>query len=449
MGYIEKRGASSWRICASVRTPLGQLLEDRYTVRMDPSLPESVQRQDAEQELRKAEKRLQQQAGTSWTVRSWSREWIDKLLKPDASPVTISNYEYLLNSRILPALGDYPLEDLTPALLTDWMIKLRSDARKTTRKPETQLARARRESEERALVPKSKLQKPLSAKTALNYYGCRSAMLAAAVRLGFIEHNPMDRVQRPKQKKNHKRRLTEEDAVRLIRALDDLPPEDRCYRLAVLLALLCGLRLGEVTALRYTDISWKKQTISIGRSRKYTSANGTFEADPKTDSAVRTIALPPSMIDLLTENWDQDAMDQIDYGIEDEKAGRPYRYKSTGMIIHNRFGQPLNKDTPSKWFRKWADAQGYPQITFHDLRHAHASILVAHNVDIAAIASRMGHSDATVTLSTYTHPFEIHDRLVADVLDKLLQPDPQKAPADPDPEDPADPDPADPAAAPG
>ena len=119
------------------------------------------------------------------------------------------------------------------------------------------------------------------------------------------------------------------------------------------------------------------------------------------------------------------------------------------MIIHNRFGQPLNKDTPSKWFRRWADAQGYPQITFHDLRHAHASILVANNVDIAAIASRMGHSDATVTLSTYTHPFEIHDRLAADVLDKLLQPDPQKAPADPDPEDPADPDPADPAAAPG
>ena len=449
MGYIEKRGRSSWRICPSVRTPTGQLLADRYTVRMDPSLPESVQRRDALQELERAENRLKQQAGTAWTVRSWSREWIDRLLKPDASPVTVSNYEYLLNSRILPSLGDYLLEDLTPAILTDWMIKLRSDARKTTRKPETQLSRARRESEERALAPKSKLQKPLSAKTALNYYGCMSAMLAAAVRLGYLDHNPMDRVQRPKQKKNHKRMLTEEDAVLLIRALGDLPREDRCYRLAVMLALLCGLRLGEVTALRYTDISWKKKTISIGRSRKYTSADGTFEADPKTDSAIRTIALPPSMIDLLQENRDQDAMDQIDYGIEDEKAGSPYRYQDTGMIIHNRFGRPLNKDTPSKWFRKWADARGYPQITFHDLRHAHASILVAHNVDIAAIASRMGHSDATVTLSTYTHPFDASDRLAADVLDKLLQPDPQEDPAAPDPESPAaDPDPEAPAADP-
>ena len=65
MGYIEKRGASSWRICAFVRTPLGQILEDRYTVRMDPALPESVQRRDAEQELQKAEKHLKQQAGTS------------------------------------------------------------------------------------------------------------------------------------------------------------------------------------------------------------------------------------------------------------------------------------------------------------------------------------------------------------------------------------------------
>ena len=435
MGYIEKRRKNSWRIYASVKTPAGAVLEDRYTIRMDPSLPESVQRRDAEQELARLEKRLQQEAGTAWTVRSWSKEWIDKTLRPDASPVTIANYQYLLDSRILPVLGDYLLDELTPAILTDWMIRLRSDARKTTRKPETQLMRARRESEERALVPKSKLQKPLSAKTALNYYGCMSTMLAAAVRLGYIEHNPMDRVQRPKQKKNHKRMLSEEDAIRLIRALDELPEEDRCYRIAVLLALLCGLRLGEVTALRYTDVSWKKKTISIGRSRKYTSETGTFEADPKTDSAIRTIALPESMITLLQESRDQDLMDQIDYGIEDEKAKRPYRYHDRQMIIHSRFGAPMNKDTPSKWFRRFADEQGYPSTTFHDLRHAHASILVAHNVDIAAIASRMGHSDATVTLSTYTHPFAVHDRLAADILDKLLQPDPP--PENSSPENPA------------
>lgn len=429
MGHIEKRGKSSWRINAAVRTPKGALLRERITIRMDPSLPESVQRRDAQRELERIEARLKEQAGTAWTVRSWSEEWLQKIVRPDGSPVTVSNYEYLLSSRILPALGDIQLEDLSPAILTDWLLQLRSATRKTTRKPDTQLTRARREAEQRALIPKSKLSKPLSAKTILNYYACMSTMLSAAVRLGYLEHNPMDRVQRPRQKKNKKRRLSEEDAVYIIQALNELPPDQQQYRLAVLLALLCGLRLGEVCALRYTDISWTQQTITIGRALKYTPDTGAFIAAPKTDAALRTIALPASMVDLLREARDQDLILQIDLGAEDEQAHRAYRYHDAGLIVHSRYGLPLAKDTPSKWFRRFADALGYPSTTFHDLRHAHASILVSHSIDIAAIASRMGHSDATVTLSTYTHPMAARDRLAADILDKLLQPDPQPDPA--------------------
>jgi len=424
MGYIEKRGKSSWRISAKTTTASGATVYVPMTIHMDPALPESVQRRDAQRELDLLEKRLNQSAQTAWTLRDWSEEWITKLLRPDCSPVTISNYRYLLDSRILPALGDYRLDELTPAILTDWLIRLRADPRRTTRKPETQLQRARRESEEKALAPRAKLQKPLSAKTALNYYGCLSTLLAAAVRMGYLEYNPMDRVQRPRQKKNHKRMLAEEDALQLIRALNDLPQEDRCYRIAVLLALLCGLRLGEVSALRYTDLNWQKQTISIGRSLKYTTETGSFEADPKTDSAIRTITLPASMIALLKSSWEDDYCECLDCSIEAEDLGRPSRYHNLNLIVHGPLGRQMYKDTPSKWFRRFADSLGYTSITFHDLRHAHASILVAHNVDIAAVASRMGHSDATVTLKTYTHPFTAHDQIAANVLDKLMNPDP-------------------------
>ena len=419
---------------------------------MDPSLPESVQRRDAQREMQRLEKRLAAEAKTAWTLRDWSAEWLDRLLLPDCSPVTISNYRYLMDSRILPILGDYRLDELTPAILTDWLIRLRADPRRTTRKPETQLQRARRESEERALIPKSKLSKPLAAKTALNYYGCLSAALAAAVRLGYLDHNPMDRVQRPRKKRTRRAALSEDDAIQIIRLLEDLPEKDRCFRLAVLLALLCGLRLGEVAALRYTDINWRAGTIDISRAVKYTSATGTYTADPKTDAAIRTITLPPSMLALLKDSADQDAIDEIDCCIEDEKAHRSRRYYRSGLIVHNRFGGPVNKDTPSKWFRRFADERGYPGITYHDLRHAHASILVAHNVDVAAIASRMGHSDASVTLNTYTHPFAARDQAAAAVLDQLLSPDPPAAAPtghpDPDPKPPTghpDPDPKPPA----
>ena len=445
MGYIEKRGKNTWRISTHTKTVSGKTEHIHVTLHMDPALSESVQRQDAQRELELLENRLAAEAETARTVRGWSEEWLTKLIRPDASPVTIANYRFLLDSRILPILGDYALKDLTPAILTDWLIRIRSDQRKTTRKKDEDLTRDRRPKEQSSLIPAGKLKKPLSAKTALNYYACLSTMLAAAVRMGYLDYNPMDRVQRPRQKRNASRKtLSEEDATQLIQLLDDLPPEDQCYRLAVLLALICGLRLGEVGALKYTDINWDQQTIDISRALKYTPATGSFTADPKTDAAVRTITLPPSMITLLKDARDQDAMEEIDISAEDEEAGRPYRYQSNHLIVHGRFGRPMNKDTPSKWFRRFADANGFPDTTFHDLRHAHASILVSNNVDIAAVASRMGHSDATVTLSTYTHPYDAHDRQAAAILDHLLQPDQQPDQRPPDPQhqdDPAGPPP--------
>lgn len=419
MGSIEKRGKSSWRLTALVKTPSGTL-PVRTTIRMDPALPESVQRRDAQRELRNLEKRLGAELSDSLTLQDWSAQWLDNL-RADCSPVTISNYKYMLNSRILPTLGNRYLAELTPVMLSSWLSDLRKSKRKTTRKAETQLRRARRESEEKALLKPKQMEKPLSAKTALNYYGCLSSCLAAAVRLGHIDFNPMDRVQRPRQKKNHKHRLTEDEAVQIVALLSALPDESRCFRLAALLALLCGLRLGEVTDLRYNDIDWKRGTIKINHALKYTSDTGTITADPKTDSAVRVITLPESMLDLLKEARQIDSWAQEEMSIEDAEAGRDLRWVGRGHIIHGRYGARMNKDTPSKWFRRFADKNGFPGVTFHDLRHAHASILVAHNLDIAAIAARMGHSDATVTLSTYTHPFAAQDQRAAEILDNLLK----------------------------
>ena len=420
MGWIEKRGKNSWRITATTQTAAGPQ-PVQMTLRMDPSIPEEIQRRDAKRELRNLEKRLEAESSLAYTVRTWSEEWIDKLLKPDCSPVTIANYKYLLDSRILPIIGDYELADLTPAILTDWLISIRSDKRKTTRKDPAKLSRDRREKEQKALLTDKQLAKPLSAKTALNYYGCVNTMLAAAVRMGHLEHNPMDRVQRPRQKKNHKARMDEQDAARLIQLVNDLPPEDRHYRVAVLLALLCGLRLGEVCALHYRDVDWERNIIHVNHALKYVPDIGGFVADPKTESGFRDVTLPDSMMVLLEETLTADAEVEQDLALEAEESGTKSRYHNSGYIIRSRYGARMNKDTPSKWFRRFADSHGYKGVTFHDLRHAHASILVAHNVDIAAIASRMGHSDATVTLSTYTHPFAAHDQQAAKIMDDLLK----------------------------
>jgi len=435
MGYIEKRGKNSWRIVSQVK--VGDTMQPvRMTLRMDPSLPESIQRRDAQRELEKLERRLAGEASGDYTVRQWSEIWLTKHLDDDASPVTVYNYRYLLSSRILPQLGGYLLTDLSPAILTDWMHQLRHDKRKSTRMEETDLKRPRRSGEK--LITESQQNKPLSVKTVLLYYGCVKTMLAAAVRQGILEYNPMERVQRPKKRKKKVKTLPETDIRYLLQLIFTEAPQQ--LRLSVLLAMLCGLRLGEVGALQYWSVNWDQETISISQALKYTPDDGAFIAGPKTDAGDRVITLPHSMIRILHDAmWDDVMMSQE--AMEDDPADLPehmttrekkaaktaalaragaQEWQTFRWIIHNRYGCRVNKDTPSKWFRTFADAHGFQGVTYHDLRHVHASILLAQHMDLASVSARMGHSDPSVTLRVYADALPPRDQDSAATMDNLL-----------------------------
>ena len=419
MGTVEKRGRNSWRIATQIKVR-GEWQWVRMTLRMDPALSEDVQRRDAQRELRKLEARLAGELDNTPTLREWSETWLSKHLGEDASPVTVANYRYLLSSRILPQLGNKLLPDLTPAILTDWLYALRKDKRKTTRLPDEKLKRPRREGEQ--LITEAQATKSLSVKTALNYYGCMKTMLAAAVRTGLLEYNPMDRVPRPKKRKKKKATLPEAEVVALLQLI--ITEAETPLKLAVLLAMLCSLRLGEVGALKYSSVDWTAGTITVDRSLKYTPATGSFIAETKTDAGDRVITLPPSMIRILRDAMWQDVMEEE----EDLDA-----WKGAGWIVHSRHGARVNKDTPSKWFRKFADAHGYQGLTFHGLRHVHASVLLQHHVDLQSVSSRMGHSDPSVTLRAYADAMPARDQEAAATMDQLLiTADPSAAPpADP------------------
>ena len=420
MGTVEKRGKNSWRIATQIKVR-GEWEWVRMTLRMDPALSEDVQRRDAQRELRKLEARLAGELEDTPTLREWSETWLSQHLGDDASPVTVENYRYLLSSRILPQLGEKFLPDLTPAILTDWLHNLRKDKRKTTRLPDEKLKRPRREGEQ--LITDARAAQPLSVKTALNYYGCMKTMLAAAVRAGLLEYNPMDRVPRPKKRKKKKATLPEAEVVALLQLI--ITEAETPLKLAVLLAMLCSLRLGEVGALKYYSVDWDAGTITVDRSLKYTPATGAFIAETKTDAGDRVITLPPSMVRILRDAMWQDVMEEE----EDLEA-----WKGAGWIVHSRHGARVNKDTPSKWFRKFADAHGYQGLTFHGLRHVHASVLLQHHVDLQSVSSRMGHSDPSVTLRAYADAMPARDQEAAATMDQLLiTADPSAAP-DPDPD---------------
>jgi len=406
LGTVEKRGKNSWRIATQVKIS-GEWQWVRMTLRMSEDLPENIQRRDAKRELKKLEDRLAGVLDDTPTVREWSETWLTKHMDPDGSPVTIANYRYLLNSRILPLLGDKLLPDLTPAVLTDWLYNLRNDKRKTTRLPDDKLKRPRRKGEK--LITDAKKAKPLSAKTAQNYYGCVKTMLAAAVRVGLLEYNPMDRVQCPKKRKKKTIKLPESDVVYLLQLI--LTEAKTPLKLSVLLALLCSLRLGEVGALKYSEVDWDAGTITVDKALKYTPATGAFIAETKTESGDRVVTLPPSMVRILRDAMWSDAMAEQD---------DPEHWQGAGWIVHSRHGARANKDTPSKWFRAFADAHGFQGVTFHDLRHIHASVLLQHKVDPLSVSARMGHSDPSVTLRVYADALPPQDQQAAATMDALL-----------------------------
>ena len=100
----------------------------------------------------------------------------------------------------------------------------------------------------------------------------------------------------------------------------------------------------------------------------------------------------------------------------------PAAWKGNRWIVHSRHGARVNKDTPSKWFRAFADANGYEGVTFHDLRHIHASILLAKHVDLASVSARMGHADPEVTLRVYADALPPSDQTAAVTMDAVLTP---------------------------
>lgn len=406
MATIEHRSANTWRV--GVRTSVDEGREwIRRTLEFPASMPEYEQRKRAE--LAAAQLELDVAKGIAvpthkLTVRNFAQIWIDEHVRPNCTENTLKNYQFFLDSRILPELGDVMIQKLTPIMLTKFINSLRGEyTRSTAISPEL---RARASDRLRPDKP----PKPLSDRTVRHYYDTINYMLGKAVQWQYLDHNPMDKVDRPKVKKTKAQYLDDEQAIRLLRCLAN--EESLPFRCAVLLALLCGLRLGEVGALCLEDVNWDDCSISIDRALKYTPEEGNFIGSPKTETSERVVDLPAGMMALLEETRKYH---------EDAEAFLGDRWRGCGRIVSAWDGTPMHHDTPSKQFRKFADRNGFEGVRFHDLRHTHATLLFANNIDAVAVASRLGHADASTTLRIYAHAIRRRDRESAQAMQALVE----------------------------
>lgn len=412
MGYIEKRGPNSWRITVRLSTEDGRKYI-RETLRFPDTMTEARQRREAEHALKRMEVEIQDGLhhlpAKNYTVATFPQRWMDEYITPHTSPNNAKTIGSMLNARILPDLGSIPLSQLTTLRLVSWIADLKKSTAITTALPDHKLKNPRYQKRQEQHETNKANPRTLSDRTVRHYYDALKSMLDKAVQWDILRANPMDNVDRPKVRKARARFLDDKEAIRLLRCLQHEP--NMGYRAAILLALTCGLRLGEVGALKLSDVDWEAGTIDVTRALQYTAATGNIEGDPKSEAGFRVITLPDAMLTLLEET----RLYQ-----EDAAATFPGVWVGEGHIVHAWNGARLHHDTISKWFRRFADKHGFEGITFHQLRHTHATLLFADNIDAIAVATRMGHADPSVTMRTYAHALRRRDEDSARVMQRLL-----------------------------
>ena len=409
MGSIEQRGPNSWRVGVQVQTEDGRKWI-RRSLKFSDALSPAQQRRQAEKALHQLEADVENgkaRANQNMTVDDLAALWMRRHVLANLSPVTAKNYKHLLDRRILPKLGSIPVEKVTPGVIADFMASIKEEGRVSQKKPDEELKSKRRPSDVARLAKNPAA--PLSDKTLRTYYDTLYQMFEKAVRWEILWRNPVATVDRPHFRSKPVKYLDDDQAVQLLRALQS--EENMSFRCAVLLALTCGLRLGEVGALTWSDVNWKKCTIDISKAAKYTPAAGSFVGDTKSESSDRTITLPAGMMTLLHET-------QQHHEYLAEFLGD--RWRGVGRIVCSWDGSPLHHDTPSKQFRTFADKHGFTGVRFHDLRHTHVTLLFASNIDAVAVASRLGHAKADTTLRIYAHVLKRRDEDSATAMQAVL-----------------------------
>lgn len=159
-----------------------------------------------------------------------------------------------------------------------------------------------------------------------------------------------------------------------------------------LLAALCGLRRGEILALRWRHVDLKNAVLSIVESAEQVGTGVRYK-ETKSGRA-RTVALSSTVLEELRRHKAAQAEEQLKLGIRPDKDS---------FVVAQADSSPLK---PISLTHEWTRQIGkttLPQIRFHDLRHSHATQLLAAGVHPKIASERLGHSTVGITLDLYSH----------------------------------------------
>ena len=393
-GSIEKRGKNSYRLVVFKGYDLdGKPIRHQKTIHCK-------KKSEAQIELAKFLTEVESGLivdGNIPTFAQYVEIWTKDYALKELAPSTYYRYKRMLETRITPYFGHYKLNKIKPTDIMRFYDLLEED---------TQIVRRKNNNGK-------KTRKPLSQKTILEHHRLLSAMLHRAVYWQLIVSNPAERVQAPKTKKPKRKYYDDEQSKALISNLMELTEEQFKYKVAIILTIFTGVRLGELMGLEWDDINFREGIVSINRSSQYLADKGVFTKTPKTESSIRDVAIPDFVVSLLED---------YKYWYDEQKYQYGELWYDSNRLFVQADGKPMHPSTISKWFEKFVAQIGLPVINFHGLRHTNATLLIAQNIDVSVVAARLGHAQITTTLNFYVHPIISHNKTAGFALENLLLP---------------------------
>ncbi len=284
-----------------------------------------------------------------------------RTLKPRAR----EEYENLLNRYLLPTFGTVPMVDIDPPMVRQWFDTVMGDRRG---KSSGNTARA-------------------------HAYGLLKSILSNAVSDGYLVANPCTVVGALNVRAAHKPVPV---TVTQLNALAAATPER--YRAMVLMSCWCGLRFGEVAALRRCDLTTDGSELSIRRGAIRLRGQGTLTGTPKSEAGIRLVSVPGPLTGVLVDHlarfvgpsWDD-------------------------LLFPAENGRTLPSATFYRWFHRARAAADLPDLHFHDLRHTGATWAADGGASLKEIMQRIGHSTPGAAMR-YQHAGRKGDRAIADRL---------------------------------
>lgn len=223
----------------------------------------------------------------------------------------------------------------------------------------------------------------------------KAAYRDAVGRLRIIDYSPVDCVRVPKARHREPNALGEQERGRLLTFLSiarDCPENVGIY-----LALLTGMRRGELLALRWRNVDFDQKMLHVKASIGF-GEDGHYEKEPKNGGSRRSIPMPDEVAGILTRRLTAARAECF-------KAGVPF--ERSMFVLGGPDGEFM---APERLSRHWAvtvrqlglvGSEGEPP-KFHDLRHTFATAAILAGTDIKSVSSLLGHANAAMTLNIYT-----------------------------------------------